>query len=134
MRYLLDTNTCIRYLNGTSDLVRKHIEILHPNEIAVCSIVKAELFYGAENSTRPKANFEKQCIFLEKFISLPFDDNAAEAYGRLRTQLAKAGTPIGPNDLLIAAIALTNNCILVSHNTKEFTRISELELEDWETE
>jgi len=132
MRYLLDTNTCIRYLNGTSEAIRRHIETTHPREVAVCAVVKAELFYGTENSQHPEANREKQQAFLDRFVSLPFDDQAAEAYGRIRVQLKKAGTPIGPNDLLIAAIAVSQNCILVSHNTKEFKRITELEIEDWE--
>jgi len=132
MRYLLDTNTCIRYLNGTSEAIRRHIETTHPHEMVVCAVVKAELFYGAENSQYPQANLEKQRAFLERFVSLPFDDRAAEAYGRIRATLKKAGTPIGPNDLLIAAIAVAHNCILVSHNTKEFKRITELVLKDWE--
>ena len=132
MRYLLDTNTCIRYLNGTSEAIRRHIETTHPREVAVCAVVKAELFYGAENSQYPEANLEKQRAFLDRFVSFPFDDQAAEVYGRIRWQLKKAGTPIGPNDLLIAAIAVSQNCILVTHNTKEFARITELDIEDWE--
>ena len=133
MRYLLDTNTCICYLNGTSEAIRRHIEITHPREIVVCAVVKAELFYGAENSQYPQVNLEKQRTFLDRFVSLPFDDQAAEAYGRIRAMLKKAGTPIGPNDLLIAAIAVAHNCVLVTHNTKEFKRVTELMLEDWET-
>lgn len=132
MTYLLDTNTCIRYLNGTSEAIRRHIETTHPREIAVCSVVKAELFYGAHNSQHPNANLDKQRTFLERFVSLPFDDQAAETYGRIRATLKKAGTPIGPNDLLIAAIAVSQNCIVISHNTKEFRRITALEIEDWE--
>lgn len=95
-------------------------------------MVKAELFYGAENSQYPEANLEKQRAFLDRFVSLPFDDQAAEVYGRIPWQLKKAGTPIGPNDLLIAAIAVSQHCILVTHNTKEFARITELDIEDWE--
>ncbi len=134
MTYLLDANTCIRYLNGTSESIRKHIETTHPREIAVCAVVKAELFYGAHKSQHPTANLDKQRTFLGRFVSLSFDDQAAEAYGHIRAKLTKAGTPIGPNDLLIAAIAVSQNCILVSHNTKEFRRITELEVEDWEEE
>jgi tRNA(fMet)-specific endonuclease VapC len=63
---------------------------------------------------------------------LPFDDAAAEAYGRLRAELARRGTPIGPNDLMIAAIALAHDLTLVTHNTAEFSRVSGLRLEDWE--
>ena len=65
-------------------------------------------------------------------MSLPFDDSAAEEYGRIRAHLANLGTPIGPNDLLIAAIALANKITLVSHNTAEFSRVPGLILEDWQ--
>ncbi len=132
MRYLLDTNTCIRYLNGTSEKVQKRIKNTPPYELIVCSVVKAELFYGAENSQHPEENLKKQQSFLKHFISLPFDDKSAKIYGRIRSTLKRAGTPIGPNNLLIASIALAHNCILVTHNTKEFKRITELKIEDWE--
>ncbi|MFP4396212.1 MAG: type II toxin-antitoxin system VapC family toxin [Anaerolineales bacterium] len=132
MTYLLDTNTCIHYLNGTSKAIRRHIESIHPHEIVVCSVVKAELFYGAHNSLYPQANLEKQHTFLDRFVSLPFDDLAAEVYGRIRARLKKAGQLIGPNDLLIASIAVSRGCILVTHNTRKFRRITELEIEDWE--
>ncbi|NBD34749.1 MAG: PIN domain-containing protein [Chloroflexi bacterium] len=132
MTYLLDTNTCIHYLNGTSEAIRRHIESTRPHEIVVCSMVKAELFYGAQNSRYPLANLEKQQAFLGRFVSLPFEDQAAEVYGRIRARLKKAGQLIGPNDLIIASIAVSRGCILVTHNTKEFRRIAELEIEDWE--
>jgi tRNA(fMet)-specific endonuclease VapC len=130
--YLLDTNTCIHYLNGTSAAIRRHFETTHPREIAVCAVVKAELFYGAENSQHPIANLQKQRTFLDRFVSLPFDDQAAEVYGRIRARMKKAGTPLGPNDVMIAAIAVSQGCILVTHNTREFARVTGLEIEDWE--
>ncbi len=68
----------------------------------------------------------------QQFVSVPFDDSAAEEYGRIRSQLADLGTPIGPNDLLIAAIALTHGLILVTHNTTEFSRLDGLVIEDWQ--
>lgn len=132
MRYLLDTNTCIRYLNGRSENIKKKISAENPQDILLCSVVKAELFYGAMKSLHPEANLAKQKKFADCFVSLPFDDKAAELYGQLRAQLEKAGTPIGPNDLLIAAIALANNLTLVTHNTREFARIALLPCEDWE--
>jgi tRNA(fMet)-specific endonuclease VapC len=72
-------------------------------------------------------------LFLNQFVSLPFDDIAAEIYGRERARLTLVGTPIGANDLLIACIALANGLTLVTHNTREFSRINGLRLEDWET-
>ena len=132
MTYLLDTNTCIRYLNGRAPEVRRRLESLSPDQLSVCSVVKADLFYGAMKSANPARNLAKQRAFLELFRSLPFDDIAAEAYGRIRAELASKGTPIGPNDLMIAAIALANDLTLVTHNLREFSRVPDLNLEDWE--
>ncbi len=133
MKYLLDTNTCIRYLNGRSEKIKQNMAAVSQQDIALCSVVKAELFYGAMKSLHPENNLARQRRFTDSFVSLPFDDNAAEVYGQIRAQLEKAGTPIGPNDLLIAAIALANNLTLVTHNTREFSRIAILPCEDWES-
>jgi len=132
MIYLLDTNTCIRFLNGTSEPIRHRIEILAARDIALCSVVKAELVYGALKSERPERNLSRLQLFFSRFVSLPFDDAAAEAYGEIRARLERAGTPIGPNDLCIAAIATTNGLTLVSHNSNEFGRVKGLQLQDWE--
>jgi tRNA(fMet)-specific endonuclease VapC len=132
MRYLLDTNTCIRFLNGTSERVRQRMAAMEPRDIALCSIVKAELLYGALKSARPDQNVGRLRPFFNRFVSLPFDDASAEEYGEIRVALEAAGTPIGPNDLFIAAIARTNDLALVTHNTDEFARVEELRLADWE--
>jgi tRNA(fMet)-specific endonuclease VapC len=71
-------------------------------------------------------------LFLYQFVSLPFDDRCAENYGKIRADLAKAGTPIGSNNIQIASIALANNLILVTHNISELTRVEGLQIEDWE--
>jgi tRNA(fMet)-specific endonuclease VapC len=130
---MLDTNACIQYLNGTSTHLRRKLESSQPEEIFLCAIVRAELFYGAIKSANVSKNVQKLRHFLNRFISLPFDDQSAEIYGEIRTQLEKEGNVIGPYDLMIAAIALSNKVILVSHNTREFSRIKHLDLEDWET-
>jgi tRNA(fMet)-specific endonuclease VapC len=130
--YLLDTNACIVYLNRPMSGVRSRLETLSPEDVAVCSIVKAELFYGAMRSNNPERTLALQQEFLNRFISLPFDDRAAIISSRIRAQLAALGTPIGPYDLQIAAIALANNLIIVTHNTREFSRVDGLRLEDWE--
>ncbi len=131
--YLLDTNVCIVYLKGKSSNVDRRLRSLKRNNIAVCSVVKAELFYGSIRSNNPKKVLQVQKAFVEQFISLPFDDRCALIYGKLRANLASTGTPIGSNDLLIAAIALANNLILVTHNIREFSRVNGLKLEDWES-
>ncbi|MEH2299282.1 MAG: type II toxin-antitoxin system VapC family toxin [Nostoc sp.] len=134
MIYLLDTNACIIYLNGRNLNLRRRLENHSDLDIVVCSTVKAELFYGAKRSNNPDRNLTLQKGFLTRFTSLLFDDIAAEIFGDIRSHLANLGTPIGPYDLQIAAIALANNLILVTHNVDEFRRVEGLQLEDWEAE
>ena len=133
MKYLLDTNTCIRYIKGASRSVFERLNAQAEGGVAVCAVVKAELFYGTMHSQNPSQNLANQQRFLALFASLPFDDSAATHYGRIRAELARAGTPIGGNDLMIAAIAIAHNLTLVSHNLREFGRVHGLKLEDWET-
>ncbi|MDB9447513.1 type II toxin-antitoxin system tRNA(fMet)-specific endonuclease VapC [Anabaena sp. CS-542/02] len=134
MRYLLDSNICARYLNGRSLAIRKRLQSTNIADIVVCSVVKGELFYGAIKSSNPERTLARQQDFLRLFVSLPFDDDAALIYGRIRAELSANGTPIGPNDFQIAAIAMANNLILVTHNTREFIRVNGLQIEDWEEE
>ena len=134
MIYLLDTNSCIVYLNGRNINLKRRLESHLDSEIAVCSVVKSELFYGSRKSKNPTQNLAKQKAFLSRFISLPFDDAAADIYGIIRANLETIGMLIGSYDLQIAAIALANNSILVTHNTREFGRIYGLKIEDWEVE
>jgi tRNA(fMet)-specific endonuclease VapC len=134
MRYLLDTNVCVMYLNGRSISVRDRLRSNSTEEMAVCSVVKAELFYGAMRSNNPAQTLERQREFLERFTSLPFGDEAAIVCGQIWARLASAGTPIGAYDLQIAAIALANNLTLVTHNTREFGRVDGLQIEDWKVE
>jgi tRNA(fMet)-specific endonuclease VapC len=89
------------------------------------------LFLSCQSTT---FGYNPQQRFLSLFVSLPFDDRAAEHYGRIRADLANAGMPIGGNDLLIAAIALTHNLSIVTHNVKEFGRVTSLQIEDWEAQ
>ena len=132
MIYLLDTNTCIGYINRRNASIYQHIVSLSPEEIFICDIVKFELYYGAYNGSRSEENLVILEKFFRDFVSLPFDGEAAAVCGCLRFELKARGTPIGAYDLQIAAIALVNNLVLVTHNTREFARIPELELEDWE--
>jgi tRNA(fMet)-specific endonuclease VapC len=131
--YLLDTNACVVYMNGRSPGVREHLDQLHPDDVAICSVVIAELFYGAMKSRDPAGTLAKQRLFLAPYVSVPFDDAAALNYGKLRADLEAIGTPIGGNDMLIAAIALSNNLTLVTHNCQEFERVSGLKVQDWHT-
>lgn len=133
MRFLLDTNTCIRFLNGRSATLVKHLTDAADEDVGVCSVVKAEMLYGSERSKNPLRSREIQQRFFARYVSLPFDDPAAEGYAKTRAVLEQSGTPIGANDLLIAAIALANGLTLITHNTDEFRRVPGLKVEDWET-
>ena len=131
MIYLLDTNACIQHLKFADSPITRKLTI-HLPETAVCSVTKAELFYGAMRSNNPTQSLRVQQEFLELFVSLAFDDEAARICGRIRAQLAERGTPIGPYDLQIAAIALAYDLTLITHNVGEFNRVQDLKIEDWQ--
>jgi len=131
--FLLDTNACIRLLNERHSPLARKLACVPRREVALCSISKAELYYGAYRSTRQEANLAVLRRFFQEFATLPFDEKCEEVYGGIRAQLALAGTPIGLNDLLIAAVALANEATIVTHNTAEFGRVSGLRIEDWES-
>lgn len=131
--FLLDTNVCVQYLRGKSVLVRQRLAARSTHEVRLCSVVLSELYVGALRSAEPAKNRVDVDQFATLFASLPFDDSAADVYARIRHHLESQGTPIGPYDLQIAAIALANGCTLVTHNTTEFSRVPGLLLEDWET-
>lgn len=103
-----------------------------PSNVLLCSIVKAELLYGASRSNNAAGALSRLETFFAPYQSIPFDDAAAAEYGDIRAHLAAAGTPIGPNDLFIAAIARSRQLTLVTHNTREFSRVAGLLIEDWE--
>jgi tRNA(fMet)-specific endonuclease VapC len=130
--YLLDTNVCINFIKGNADIIRR-LSAVAPSAVFVCTIVKAELFYGAMRSNNPSRTQQIQETFLSQFHSFPFDDQAALIHGRIRSQLTAQGTPIGPYDSQIAAIALAHDLTLVTNNTREFCRVANLKIEDWQT-
>jgi len=132
MIFLPDTNVWIRFLNPGENQAKDHFLSSDLSTIWFCSVVKAELFFGAMKSTRIPENLALLDELFANFESFPFDDDAARKYGDIRSDLARKGTPIGPNDLMIAAIASVHQAILVTHNTKEFTRVTGLTVEDWE--
>lgn len=130
--YLLDTNVCIRILNNRSPMLAARLRIQTPDELCLCSVTKAELVFGAYNSARPAENLRVLQVFFAPYVSLPFDDACADAYGRVRFDLQRQGTPIGGNDMLIAATAIANEAVLITANTREFARVTGLRLENWE--
>jgi tRNA(fMet)-specific endonuclease VapC len=133
VKYLLDTNTCVQFLRyGTASPVAAKLAAVNPGDVGLCSVVVAELLFGALRSQQTVKNLADVQAFTSSFHSLPFDDRAAAEYATVRADLTAKGTPIGPNDLMIAAIALANGLTLVTHNTVEFSRVVGLTLEDWQ--
>ena len=134
MIYLLDTNSWIDHLrHGPASNVTAKIAAASPGSVCLCSIVVGELIYGAfhSGSAHQAKNLALIASLRQQFTSLPFDDLAAEEYGKTRAHLASLGMQIGPNDLIIAATALSQRCTLVTHNLHEFSRIPGLVIEDW---
>ena len=132
--YLLDTNTCIHYLRKRNPHVVRRVLVRPPQEIRLCSIMQAELYYGAYKSpvANRSANLALLAQFFPQFIRLAFDAPAADVFGSIRAHLESLGTPIGPYDLQIASIALVHKLTVVTHNVAEFSRVPGLTIEDWE--
>jgi len=131
--YLLDTNACIRIVKGTSPSLAERLRFVPRTQIRLSSVVKAELIYGARKSGRIADNLRLLEQFFETVASLPFDDRCAEEYGLIREELERAGTPIGPNDVLIAATARAHGAVLITNNFREFSRVAGLRIDDWES-
>lgn len=129
--YLLDTNTCIYWLEGRSEALAARLRQEDPANVHIPSIAIAELWYGVAKSGRPDANGVRLQAFLNGLGTVPFDERAARYFGEVRFQLESAGKPIGTMDLLIAATALVHDGTVVTHNTGEFSRVRGLQIEDW---
>jgi tRNA(fMet)-specific endonuclease VapC len=131
MKFMLDTNTCIYIIKHHPPEVKKKLERIPVGEVAVSSIVLAELWYGIERSAQRKNNEVALGDFLQYVAALDWPIQAAPIYGRVRGRLAKKGTPIGANDLLIAAHALALDAVLVTDNVREFRRVPKLRIVNW---
>ena len=129
---LLDTNACIQLWQRKNLTVRKHFAQFSPADIALCSVVKAELMFGALRSEQKESNLQLLQKLFAPLHSFEFDDNAAEHYAQIRAELTAQGNLIGANDLMIAAIARANKTTLITHNVAEFERVQGLLIEDWE--
>ena len=130
----LDTNAVIAVLNDRTSAVRARIDaaIGLGNTFAISSIVLFELRYGAAKSARPERNARRIADFLSGPIEvLPFDPADAEEAGEIRAALERAGTPIGPYDILVAAQARRRDGLLATANEREFARVPRLKFEDW---
>ena len=129
--YLLDTQTCVRFLDGSDDSVAGKMRSTPPAEISLCSLVKAELLQLARQSAQVEENLELLERFFEPIGSLPFDDRCAEEYGLIQSQLAEQPDVTGSTHMMLAAIARTHDATLVSGDTVPFRKIAGLRLANW---
>jgi len=129
--FLLDTDTCSYAMKRTFPGLVEKIRQFAPGELKVSTVTAYELEYGARKSER----FEKLNAVIRAFLRnvevLPFDLSAAREAGMIRAELARAGTPIGAYDLMIAGHARALPATLVTHNVREFSRVVDLPVEDW---
>jgi len=129
--YMLDTNICIYVLKNHSDELRHKFKAI--KDICISSITYGELCFGIENgnSNLKEERWRQLDIFTQRLLIDPLDENAGKHYGSIRAQLKKDGTPIGNNDLLIAAHSRSINAVLVTNNVREFNRVPNLVVENW---
>lgn len=131
MAYLLDTDTCSFLMRQTSAMLEQRFAQVASNEVAMSVITRGELLTGLARkpgATQLAARIERLCVAVPA-LELPIE--ATHHYAQLRAHLESKGTPIGGNDMWIAAHALATNRILVTHNTREFKRVKGLKVEDW---
>lgn len=134
MTHLLDANAWIAHLRGKNPAVRAKIQSHSPSDLGLSSVVLGELYFGAYHSG-PKNVTANLALVEQLVLTFPpvlFCQRSANEYGQIREDLSSRGLLIGPNDLLIAATARANDLILVTHNTREFSRVPGLKLEDWQ--
>ena len=131
MRYMLDTNICIYSIKHKPEKVFYRLQKRDPAEICISSVTYAELVHGVEKSQAVEKNRLALALLLANIEILDFDATAAESYGKIRVDLEKKGMPIGPLDMMIAGHAMSLNYTVVTNNTKEFSRVKDLELENW---
>ena len=129
MKYLLDTNACIHYLNGHPQLVDR-VLIEGPRHLGVSALTVAELHFGAARSHRQKANLARVRAFLEELRVEPFSEACAVAFGRLKSEFARIGSIVADFDIGIAATALITGCSVVSSD-RDLHRMRGIEVEDW---
>jgi tRNA(fMet)-specific endonuclease VapC len=129
--HLLDTSICVFLIRNREPSIRSRFDSFEVGDLAVSAITEAELRFGADKSAAPGRNHQLIDRMLLVLPVVEFGSAAAGHYGHVRSQLEKAGTPIGPLDQLIAAHALSLDLTLVTNNTGEFSRVRGLKIEDW---
>ncbi len=130
-RYMLDTDACITLIKNRPEAMRIQLSRLSPDEVGISSIVTAELWFGVALSQKKRQNQAALKDFLDYATILNWPYEACPIYGQIRTGLQKKGAPIGAMDMLIASHALLLDAVLVTNNTKEFSRVPDLKIENW---
>ena len=131
MRYMLDTNICIYAIKQKPERVFKKLQKIDPTNVCISSVTYAELVYGVEKSAAVEKNRLALAILLSNIEIVNFDIDAANEYGRIRADLEKRGTPIGPLDMMIAGHGKSRGCTIVTNNVKEFSRVKGLKIANW---
>ncbi len=131
MRYLLDTNICIFLINCHPKRVQERFRQVPVELVAVSSVTTSELRYGVAKSAKQRQNAAALQKFFLPLSLLSYDDEASQEYGRLRLHLEREGKSIGAMDTMIAAHALSLDLTVVTNNTREFSRVPDLRVEDW---
>jgi tRNA(fMet)-specific endonuclease VapC len=130
IKFMLDTNICIFAIKNKPQIVREAFN-LHDGQLCISAVTLMELIYGAEKSATPEKNLAVIEGLAARLEVWPFDNEAAAHTGMIRSELAKAGTPIGPYDQMIAGHARSRGLIVVTNNLREFERVKGLRVEDW---
>ena len=131
MRYMLDTNICIYAIKHKPEKVFQKLQTIDPQDVCVSSVTYAELVHGVEKSAAVEKNRLALSMLLANIEILDFDVDAADCYGKIRADLEKKGTPIGPLDMMIAGHAMSMGYTVVTNNAKEFSRVPNLKIENW---
>ncbi|NLF68455.1 MAG: type II toxin-antitoxin system VapC family toxin [Candidatus Anammoximicrobium sp.] len=129
MSYLLDTNIVSAHLRRPAGLTHRFIQ--HSGRLSIPTLVLAELYAWAYGRDNPTPLLEKIRRLLDDVELLGFDQDTAERFGIIQTQLLRRGITVNPVDLMIASVALVHDLTVVTHNTKDFQNIPGLRLEDW---
>ncbi|MBO7425383.1 MAG: type II toxin-antitoxin system VapC family toxin [Clostridiales bacterium] len=131
MKYMLDTNICIYAIKNKPETVIRKLKKTDPKDVCISAVTYAELMHGVEKSQAVERNRLALALLLSNIEIKSFDMSAADEYGKIRATLEKKGEPIGPLDMMIAGHARSLGCVVVTNNTREFSRVKGLKVENW---
>lgn len=131
MKYMLDTNICIYVIKHKPEKVFLRLQEVDPSDVCISSVTYTELVHGVEKNAAVERNRLALSLLLSNIEILSFDISAADEYGKIRADLERKGTPIGPLDIMIAGHAKSVACTVVTNNVKEFSRVDGLKIDNW---